>query len=420
MRRARDVDARVQARPAPTSGRRPRSGGNSEAPTGRRDRTMPCPLPGTASSARTPGGHSAGRRPRRPLGIQLRPVPRAGPRRLRLRRAPPSARAHLRVAGRDGQGRDRGPQIQPGAAGHHGRSLPVRIGGDERPGETGVSAAEKPRSGIGEPDERVLDARGVSSSSGLVRQHREAPIDLHGIARDHPNARATGPARRPPRVLPTAVGPRRPMTTPGQRHDAPVPAPSRPPLTPRCRPRKLVEVALEQHTRTRSPGAASTGSSRFVSSRPPHHLAGRVATRPLDHALPPSCPTIAWLRSRPRRWTTSTRRAMRSSATAAGRPSGQCRGRGIAARRVDEGEGAVEIALLDEREGLPEVGLGLSREADDQVGGERQVGHRPAQPGRPDRDSPRGRSAGSSPPASGRCPTAPAGARARKPGCARR
>src|SRR5579883_781852 len=49
-------------------------------------------------------------------------------------------------------------------------------------------------------------------------------------------------------------------------------------------------------------------------------------------------------------------------------------------RRVDERERAVEPDLLDDLERLLEVGLGLAREADDDVGAEREVGDRGAQP----------------------------------------
>ena len=48
---------------------------------------------------------------------------------------------------------------------------------------------------------------------------------------------------------------------------------------------------------------------------------------------------------------------------------------GFAARREDEGEGAVVADLLDDLERLLEVRLGLAREADDDVGGDRAVGH---------------------------------------------
>ena len=48
--------------------------------------------------------------------------------------------------------------------------------------------------------------------------------------------------------------------------------------------------------------------------------------------------------------------------------------------RIEERVGAVVAALLHQAEGLGEVVLGLPREPDDQVGGERQVGDRVAQP----------------------------------------
>ena len=52
---------------------------------------------------------------------------------------------------------------------------------------------------------------------------------------------------------------------------------------------------------------------------------------------------------------------------------------GAGARRVDERERAVEADLLDDLDRLAEVVLGLAREADDDVGREREVGDRRAQ-----------------------------------------
>ena len=54
---------------------------------------------------------------------------------------------------------------------------------------------------------------------------------------------------------------------------------------------------------------------------------------------------------------------------------------GAATRRVDEREGAVVAHLLHDLECLPEVVLGLAREADDDVGAEREAGNRVAQLG---------------------------------------
>ena len=51
---------------------------------------------------------------------------------------------------------------------------------------------------------------------------------------------------------------------------------------------------------------------------------------------------------------------------------------GAAARRVDEGEGVVVADLLADVERLAEVVLGLAREADDEVGRQRDVRHRGA------------------------------------------
>ena len=66
---------------------------------------------------------------------------------------------------------------------------------------------------------------------------------------------------------------------------------------------------------------------------------------------------------------------MRSRLTACGTWSSMLGGLGAAPRREDEGEGAVVADLVDDLERLGEVLLGLAREADDDVGRERAVGH---------------------------------------------
>ena len=67
---------------------------------------------------------------------------------------------------------------------------------------------------------------------------------------------------------------------------------------------------------------------------------------------------------------------MRSTATSCGDELvGELRRLGAAARRVDERERAVEADLLGDLERLREVRLGLPREADDDVGRDRAVGH---------------------------------------------
>ena len=55
--------------------------------------------------------------------------------------------------------------------------------------------------------------------------------------------------------------------------------------------------------------------------------------------------------------------------------SDQC-GLCVAAWRVDEGVGSVELNLLGEREGLFEIRFALAREADDDVGRQADVGDR--------------------------------------------
>ena len=67
---------------------------------------------------------------------------------------------------------------------------------------------------------------------------------------------------------------------------------------------------------------------------------------------------------------------MRSTLTSCGDESvGERRRLGAAARREDEREGAVVADLVDDLERLREVRLGLAREADDDVGRQRAVGH---------------------------------------------
>ena len=87
--------------------------------------------------------------------------------------------------------------------------------------------------------------------------------------------------------------------------------------------------------------------------RPPHEALGALARPPLDHLDEALHALDAQL----------VREELVGEGGRLGAPP----------RRVDEREGAVEADLLGDRERLLEVGLGLAREADDDVGGDRAV-----------------------------------------------
>ena len=90
-------------------------------------------------------------------------------------------------------------------------------------------------------------------------------------------------------------------------------------------------------------------------------------------------PTRSGLRSWATRWTSSTSRSIRSRLTLLRHLVRHRGGLGALPRAVDEREGAVVADLLDDLERLLEVALGLAREADDDVGRQREVGDRVAQ-----------------------------------------
>ena len=127
-----------------------------------------------------------------------------------------------------------------------------------------------------------------------------------------------------------------------------------------------------------------------------------------------SRPTKRCARSRAFRCTASTSRSMRSRLTGCGHGVAELGRGGAPARAEDEGEGAVVADALDHLEGGGEVLLGLAREADDDVGRERDVGDGLAGSARRGRGSARGCRSGASPSGSAWSPTAAAG------GCARR
>ena len=142
-----------------------------------------------------------------------------------------------------------------------------------------------------------------------------------------------------------------------------------------CSPRNVWLVASGISTCTRSPGGARPPKLTTLLWRVrPRRRSGRCARRP--RPAPPSCARRTAARAR----APAAGRPRRAAASA--RPSTSCGtsvlepGRLRAApRREDEGEGAVVADLLHDLERLAEVGLGLAREADDDVRGQRDVRH---------------------------------------------
>ena len=89
-------------------------------------------------------------------------------------------------------------------------------------------------------------------------------------------------------------------------------------------------------------------------------------------------PTSAPLRAGPWRWTQLDQPLHALALDLLGHLVGHRGGLGAAARRVDEGERVVVADLVADLERLLEVLLRLAREADDDVGRERDAGHRGA------------------------------------------
>ena len=135
-------------------------------------------------------------------------------------------------------------------------------------------------------------------------------------------------------------------------------------------------VAPVIRTGTISPGDASPLKLTALLWRErPRSRDGSVRDVP-STSTSSSRPTKRCARSLARRWTTSTRRCIRSTfCLVRDEPVGDRARLGAAARREDEREGAVVADLLADGQGLREVGLGLAREADDDVRRDRRVGH---------------------------------------------
>ena len=141
----------------------------------------------------------------------------------------------------------------------------------------------------------------------------------------------------------------------------------------------MVDVAAWISTSTRSPGCESPAEvDRRVTTRPAAEKRRIGAARPLDEDL--LDPTDA-------RRVPPGGGALHDvdeplhplSLDVLGDLLGHVGSLGAGPRRVDEREGAVEADLLDDLERLGEVRLGLAREADDDVGAEREVRHRVAE-----------------------------------------
>ena len=134
-------------------------------------------------------------------------------------------------------------------------------------------------------------------------------------------------------------------------------------------------------TSTRLPGALVPAKLTVVLRRVrPRSTEGSVRLGPFDEHLFDAADPLqrSALRNRDC-WTTSTSRSIRSFLTSSGTWSGHRRRFGSLPRRVDERERAVVGDLLDDLERLLEVLLGLAREADDDVGRQREVRDRGAE-----------------------------------------
>ena len=145
-----------------------------------------------------------------------------------------------------------------------------------------------------------------------------------------------------------------------------------------------------------SVGSFLLGPSTIASSTPPD--AGRGVWPAADRS------------------TTTRRRSNRSATTSAGDESVRHRGGlGAGTRREDEGVRAVVLGRRHDLERVLEVVVGLAGEADDEVGGDREVGDRRPGRGQPLEIALARCSPDAWRPAPGRCPTATAGGGAGTP-----
>ncbi len=136
---------------------------------------------------------------------------------------------------------------------------------------------------------------------------------------------------------------------------------------------------LDQHVDELAGACLAGEVDRRVPARPPaqHRLVG--PRRPLDeHLLDAADPLGVPLRREPLGQLDEPLQPL--DLDLVGDLPGQLGRLGALARRVDERVGAVEADRRDELEGLREVGLGLTRKADDDVGAERDVRNGRAEP----------------------------------------
>ena len=175
--------------------------------------------------------------------------------------------------------------------------------------------------------------------------------------------------------------------------------------------RELGCAASDPHRRlpARPAQAAPVEMHRLQPGRAAGDLAGMAAGAGEQHGdsharrserLNASC----WSRSSA--WSSCSRRVLLRLRHLQRRAGGRRAGAG----RILEAEGLGEADLADQRHRRREVGLGLAGMADDEVGGQREVGPGRAQPVHQRAGSRPRCGRGSSPPAPGRSRTAPAGA----------
>ena len=148
------------------------------------------------------------------------------------------------------------------------------------------------------------------------------------------------------------------------------------------RPRSVVDVEPSISTSTSSPGMRGPGEvHRRVAARAPAEQRASVRLGP-STSTSSTRPMRSAFRSAAMRCTTSTSRSSRSCFTSSGTWSGS------AAASVPERGEKMNVNALSNRtssttaSGLLEVLVRLAREADDEVGAEREVGNRVAQPRR--------------------------------------
>ena len=199
------VDARDRTPLAPARVPRPAWGGRSAGSTGRPARTTLC-LPTSDSlqradhAAGVPRVDCAGRR-----RVQARQLGVERGRRLRPPRAPPGAPAARGRPAATASGASAARRYKPVPPASSGRPRAASISAIKGRACAAYSAAENAPLGSTTPTSACSTAARLRRR-GLVGEHGEAPIDLHGIAGDHPRP---DDARAAARVLPPGTEGRR-------------------------------------------------------------------------------------------------------------------------------------------------------------------------------------------------------------------